>query len=59
MMCLVNDDDTPEIAAQMRDQLAAVHRVDGGEQVLIAVWRIPAIKQLAESRVTQDLPKCR
>ena len=59
MMRLVNDDDTPEIAAQLRDQLATVHGVDGGEQVLIAVWRVPAIKQLAEGRVTQYLPKCR
>ena len=58
-MRLVNDDDTPEIAAQLGDQLATVHGVDRCKQVLIAVWRVPAIKQLAKSRVTQYLPKCR
>ena len=59
MMRLVNDDDTPEIAAQLRDQLATVHGVDRCKQVLVAVWRVPAIKQLAESRITQYLPKRR
>ena len=59
MMRFVNHHHAPKIGAQLRDELAAVNRLDGGTQVLIAVGYIRTIEQGAKGRVTQDLPKRR
>jgi len=57
MVRLVNNDDSPEVCTQLLHQAATVNCVDRGEQMLVLLWRVVPIEQLAKSRLTKHLPE--
>ena len=59
MVCLVYDDHAPKVTTHLRHQTTAMHRIDGGEDVLVLGWSIATIQQFTECRVTQYLAKGR